>query len=124
MEDIRILIVDDAQFMRNMLGNIIKSAGYTDIHFAGDGLDAVEKVKELKPKLVTLDISMPGMDGLETIPKILEVAPDTIIIMVSAVSSEIAIKQAIKKGAADFILKPFDNTIICDMLKRHLGSSN
>ncbi|MDP4094107.1 MAG: response regulator [Bacillota bacterium] len=122
MKNARILVVDDAQFMRNMLGNIIKEAGYTDLYFAGDGIEAVEKVKELKPELVTLDISMPGMDGLESIAKILEASPETKIVMVSAVSSDIAIKQAIKKGASDFILKPFDNNIINDMLKKHIGN--
>ncbi len=120
MKEPKILIVDDAFFMRNMLGNTIRDIGYSDLHFAEDGFQAVEKAKELKPDIVTLDISMPGMDGLEAVEKILEVSPASKIIMVTAVTSQSVVKQALANGAVDFINKPFSKDEIEDRLKRQL----
>lgn len=116
----KILIVDDAFFMRNMIGNMVKEIGYTDIYFAVDGLDAVEKAKELLPDLVTLDISMPGMDGLEAVEKIMEVSPNTKVIMVTAVDNQFAIKEALKKGAVDFLKKPIAKSELEDRIQRFL----
>lgn len=121
MKDAKILVVDDAGFMRNLLANTIREIGYSDIHFAEDGVRAVEKAAEVKPDLVTLDISMPKMDGLEAVKKILEVSPATKIVMVSAITSQEAVKQAVRNGAVDFIKKPFNKTEIEDMLKKQLG---
>ncbi|MCX7920407.1 MAG: response regulator [Clostridia bacterium] len=115
----KIVVVDDAQFMRNLLGNIIKSAGYNELYYAEDGLQAVEKSRELQPEIVTLDISMPGMDGLEAIEKILEVSPQTKIIMVSAVTGQTIIDEALQKGAVDFIKKPFDANEIQGKIKQY-----
>ena len=116
----KILIVDDAFFMRNMIGNMIKEIGYTDIYFAVDGNDAVEKAKEFQPDIITLDISMPGMDGLEAVSKIIEVSPKSKVIMVTAVDNQFAIREALKGGAVDFLKKPVAKSELEDRIKRHL----
>lgn len=114
-----ILIVDDAAFMRNVIGNTLKQIGYKELYFAANGFQAVDKAKELKPDFITLDISMPGIDGIEVIGKLLEVSPESKIIMISAVTAQQAVKQAIKNGAVDFIAKPFSKEEIAEVLKRH-----
>jgi two-component system, chemotaxis family, chemotaxis protein CheY len=116
----KILIVDDAHFMRNMIGNMVKEIGYSDIFFAVDGADAVAKAKELQPDLITLDISMPGMDGLEAVSKIMEVSPNSKIIMVTAVDNQFVIKEALKGGAVDFLKKPIAKSELEDRFKRLL----
>lgn len=120
MNDQKILIVDDAGFMRNLLGNTIKEIGYLNLYFADDGTTAIEKAAEIKPDIITLDISMPIMDGLEAVSKILEVSPKSKIIMVTAVTGQTTIKQAIKNGAIDYLKKPFDKSEVEDILRRHL----
>lgn len=116
----KILIVDDAYFMRNMIGNMVKEIGYSDIYFAVDGFDAIEKAREHQPDLITLDISMPGMDGLEAISKIMGVSPNSKVIMVTAVDNQFAIKEALKGGAVDFLKKPIAKSELEDRLKRFL----
>lgn len=116
----KILIVDDAFFMRNMIGNMVKELGYSEIYFAVDGFDAVEKSRELQPDFITLDISMPGMDGLEAVGKIMEVSPSSKIVMVTAVDNQFAIKEALKSGAVDFLKKPIAKTELEDRFKRFL----
>jgi len=117
-----ILVVDDSHFMRNLIGNTIKDLGYDGVYYAEDGFAAVEKAGKIKPDVVTLDVSMPGMDGIEAVKKILEVSPSSRVVMVSAVTSQIAIKQALQNGAKDFIKKPVDRTEIENMLNRFLTS--
>ena len=99
MNNIKILVVDDAGFMRNLLGNTIREIGYAEVYFAEDGYKTIEKAQETKPDLITLDISMPGLDGIEAISKILEVSPNSKIVMVTAVNSQGPLKQAIMNGA-------------------------
>ncbi|MFZ5986484.1 MAG: response regulator [Bacillota bacterium] len=116
----KILVVDDAFFMRTLLANTLKEIGYSNVEFAEDGFEAVEKAKEIKPEVVTLDISMPGIDGLQVIEKILKVSSESKIIMVSAVTSDQVIQQAIRNGAVDFIPKPFSRKDVESSLKRHV----
>ncbi|WP_010248143.1 response regulator [Acetivibrio cellulolyticus] len=118
MEKTKILVVDDAFFMRKLLGNTLMEIGYKNIEFAEDGFDAVKKAEEIQPEVVTLDVSMPGMDGIETIGKILEVSSKSKIIMVSAVKSDQIINKAINKGAVDYIPKPFNRHEVESSLKR------
>lgn len=120
MEKTKILVVDDAFFMRKLLGNTLKDIGYCNIEFAQDGYEAVDKAKEMQPEVVTLDVSMPGMDGLEAIKKILQVSSDSKIIMVSAVTSDRVIRQAIKHGAVGYIPKPFSRKDVENGLKQHI----
>ena len=120
MDKPKILIVDDAFFMRNMIGNMVKEIGYDDIYYGVDGKDAVEKAREIQPDIVTLDISMPEMDGLEAVGKIMEVSPHSKVIMVTAVDNQFAIREALKSGAVDFLKKPIAKSELQDRFERHL----
>ncbi|HOM02245.1 MAG TPA: response regulator [Acetivibrio sp.] len=120
MDKTKILVVDDAFFMRKLLGNTLKDIGYSNIEFAQDGFEAVDKAKEMQPEVVTLDVSMPGMDGIEAIKRILQVSCASKIIMVSAVTSEKVIRQAIKNGAVGYIPKPFSRKDVENGLKQFI----
>ena len=99
----RILMVDDAAFMRKVIKDTLSKAGYTDLHEAEDGAMAVEKYNELKPDLVLMDITMPNMDGLEALKAI----RGANVVMCSAMGQETMVIDAIRSGAKDFIVKPF-----------------
>lgn len=103
----KILIVDDAAFMRMMVKDTLAKGGYTDVVEAVDGADAVEKFNEIKPDLVLMDITMPNMDGLEALKAIKASNPDSAVVMCSAMGQESMVIEAIKSGAKDFIVKPF-----------------
>ncbi len=103
----KILLVDDAAFMRMMVKDTLSKNGYTDLHEAADGLQAVEKYNELKPDLVIMDITMPNMDGLEALKTIRAADPNANIVMCSAMGQESMVIEAIKSGAKDFVVKPF-----------------
>ncbi len=104
---VRILLADDLSFMRMVQKEILTEKGYTIVGEAADGLEAVEKYKELKPDIVILDITMPNMNGLEAMKKILEFDPEAKIIICSALGQQKLIVEAIKSGVKDFIVKPF-----------------
>jgi len=103
----KILIVDDASFMRMMIKDALQKNGYDDLHEAADGLQAVEKYDEIKPDIVFMDITMPNMDGLEALRTIKGKHPGAIVVMCSAMGQESMVIEAIKTGARDFIVKPF-----------------
>ena len=103
----KIMIVDDAMFMRKVIRKSLEEEGYHNIIEAGDGETAVDKFLEERPDLMILDITMPGMSGMEVLVKLREKAPWAKIIMCSAVGQEDTILRAVKLGAADFIVKPF-----------------
>lgn len=102
-----IMITDDAAFMRMMLKDILIKNGYQVIGEAENGLKAVEKYKELKPDLVTMDITMPELDGIGALKKIKEFDPNARIIMCSAMGQQAMVIESIQAGAKDFIVKPF-----------------
>ena len=110
MEVVTFLIVDDAIFMRTVLKKMLTDAEFQVIGEAGNGKQAIEMAKSLQPDIITLDITMPEMDGIEAIEKILEVSPNSKIIMCSAMGQHSKVVDAIKKGAKDFIVKPFEKT--------------
>lgn len=101
--DKKILVVDDAMFMRSIIRKILKEAGYTQVWEAQDGEKAMELFREVSPDLVLLDITMPGRSGLE----MLGLVPNVRVIMCSAVGQEMMIQKALTIGASDFIVKPF-----------------
>lgn len=103
----KILLVDDAAFMRMMIKDTLTKNGYTEIFEAADGVQAVEKYFEVSPDLVIMDITMPNMDGLDALKAIREKDPNAVIVMCSAMGQEAMVIEAIKSGAKDFIVKPF-----------------
>ena len=103
----RILLVDDAAFMRKMIKDTLSKNGYTDLHEAVDGADAVEKFTELKPDLVIMDITMPNMDGLEALKALRAKDGGANVVMCSAMGQESMVMDAVRSGAKDFIVKPF-----------------
>lgn len=103
----KILVVDDAAFMRMMVKDTLSKGGYTDLVEAADGAEALEKYKEITPDLVIMDITMPNMDGLEALKAIKSFDPNATVVMCSAMGQESMVVDAIKSGAKDFIVKPF-----------------
>ena len=103
----KIMLVDDAAFMRMMVKDALTKAGYTDLIEAQDGAEAVEKFNAENPDLVFMDITMPNKDGLETLKEIKAAHPNANIVMCSAMGQEAMVIEAIKSGAKDFIVKPF-----------------
>ena len=117
----RILIVDDAAFMRMMLKDIITKNGYEVAGEAENGLKAVELYKELKPDLVMMDITMPEMDGIQAVREIKKIDPQAKIIMCSAMGQQAMVIESIQAGARDFIVKPFQAERIVEAIKKGLG---
>ncbi len=116
----KVLIVDDAAFMRMLLKDIISKAGFEVVGEAANGKEAVEKYKELKPDIVTMDITMPEMNGIEAVKEIKKIDPDAKIIMVSAMGQQAMVIEAIQAGARDFIVKPFQPARVIEALKKLL----
>ncbi|PLV56817.1 chemotaxis protein CheY [Thermotoga sp. SG1] len=114
----RVLIVDDAAFMRMMLKDIIVKAGYEVAGEATNGREAVEKYKELKPDIVTMDITMPEMNGIDAIKEIMKIDPNAKIIVCSAMGQQAMVIEAIKAGAKDFIVKPFQPSRVVEALNK------
>ncbi|MDQ0285567.1 two-component system chemotaxis response regulator CheY [Desulfofundulus luciae] len=119
----RILVVDDAAFMRMMIKNIVTKNGYEVAGEAENGKQAVEKYAELKPDIVTMDITMPEMDGIEAVKAIRAVDPNASIIMVSAMGQQAMVMDAIQAGARDFIVKPFQQDRLLQAIERVLARS-
>jgi two-component system chemotaxis response regulator CheY len=116
----RVMIVDDAMFMRRMLRNIILDMGFEVICEATNGLEAIQLYQEQRPDIVTMDITMPDMDGYRAVTEIIKLFPDARIIMCSAVGQQRMIIKAIMAGAKDFIVKPFDKNRVIDSLTNAL----
>ncbi|NLK40293.1 MAG: response regulator [Clostridiales bacterium] len=117
----KIMIVDDATFMRLMIKDILVKNSYEIAAEANDGLEAVEKYKETRPDAVILDITMPNMDGLTTLVEIKKHDPDAKVIICSAMGQESIVIEAIKAGASDFIVKPFHADRILKALQKTVG---
>ncbi len=117
----RILIVDDAAFMRMMIKEILTKNGYTVVGEASDGAQAVEKYKELKPDLVTMDITMPEMDGIQALKEIRANDTGAKVIMCSAMGQQAMVIDAIQAGARDFIVKPFQAERVIEAIRKALG---
>ncbi|MGC5324110.1 response regulator [Brevibacillus sp. SYSU BS000544] len=117
----KVLIVDDAAFMRMMIKEILSKNGYTVVGEASDGAQAVEKYKELGPDLVTMDITMPEMDGITALKEIKKIDPSARIIMCSAMGQQAMVIDAIQAGAKDFIVKPFQADRVIEAIKKTLG---
>ena len=116
----RILVVDDAAFMRMTLKNILIKGGYEIAGEAADGKAAVEKYKELKPDLVLLDVTMPGLDGIGALKEIMAFDPNAVCIMCSAMGQQSSVIDAIQAGAKDFIVKPFMADRVLEAVRKFL----
>ncbi|EAX48538.1 response regulator receiver protein [Thermosinus carboxydivorans Nor1] len=112
----KVLIVDDAAFMRMVLKNILTNNGFEVAGEAENGKEAVIKYTELKPDLVTMDITMPEMDGITAVKEIKKLDPQAKIIMCSAMGQQAMVIEAIKAGASDFIVKPFKEDLVVEKL--------
>ena len=114
----RVLIVDDAMFMRMMLKDILSKNGYEVVGEAANGKEAIDKYIELRPDLVLLDITMPEMDGIEALKKIKIIEPKAKIIMCSAMGQQNMVIEAIQNGALDFVVKPFQPDRVIESLRK------
>ena len=117
----KILIVDDAAFMRMMIKDILTKNGYEVVAEAANGVEAGELYKSHQPDLVTMDITMPEMDGIEAVKQIKAVNPAAKVIMCSAMGQQSMVMDAIKAGANDFIVKPFQADRVLEAVKKIVG---
>ena len=116
----KILIADDAAFMRMRSASLLKELGH-EVLEAEDGAQAVEMFKEHSPDAVLLDITMPVMDGLQALMEIMQIDSDAKVAMVTAMGQQQVIMEAIKAGAKDFVVKPFDANRIEEALWKLVG---
>lgn len=116
----KILVVDDAIFMRRMLTDILEQAGYDVVAEAANGKEAIEQYKKTKPDIVTMDIIMPEMGGIEAVKEIVDVDGKAKILMVSAMGQQQLVVEAIQAGAKDFVVKPFEASRVLTAVERLL----
>lgn len=114
----RILIVDDALFMRGVLRKMLEERGYDVVGEAENGREAIEQYEKLRPDLVTLDITMPDMTGLEALKGIKKTDSNAKVIMCSAMGQQAMVMEAIQNGAMDFLVKPFKASQVMEAVKR------
>jgi two-component system, chemotaxis family, chemotaxis protein CheY len=117
----RILIVDDAAFMRMMIKDILSKNGYEVVGEAENGARAIEKYKDLSPDLVMMDITMPEVDGIQAVKEIKKISAESKIIMCSAMGQQAMVIESIQAGARDFIVKPFQAERVIEAVKKVLG---
>lgn len=121
MKKVTFVITDDALFMRTLLRKIIEQyEEYEVVGEASNGREAIEAAEKFQPDVLTLDITMPEMDGIQAVKEILKVSPKTRIIMVSAMGQQSMVIEAIKQGAKDFVVKPFDKSRVHQSIKNVL----
>jgi two-component system chemotaxis response regulator CheY len=116
----RVLVCDDAIFMRTMITDILSGAGYEVVGEAETGLQAIERYRELNPDLVTMDIVMPDMGGIDAVREIVKQDPNARILMCSAMGQQALVVEAIQAGAKDFVVKPFQPSRVLEAVQRVL----
>jgi two-component system chemotaxis response regulator CheY len=114
----RVLVVDDSKTSRKFLVGMLVNAGHEVVGEAVDGVDGVKKYQELRPDVVTMDITMPKLDGIDAVSEIVKIDPDAKVIMVTAAGQKTNIVEALKRGAADFIQKPFEDAAILSVIEK------
>jgi two-component system, chemotaxis family, chemotaxis protein CheY len=117
----RVLVVDDAAFMRKLLTDALVSGGHEVVGEAGNGVEAVARWQELRPELTTLDITMPEKDGLAALAEIMAIDPSAKVIMCSALGQEAKVLEAVKLGAKDFVVKPFQPPRVLEAVDKALA---
>jgi two-component system chemotaxis response regulator CheY len=116
----KVLVVDDAIFMRRMLADILKQGGYEVAGEAANGKESIEQYKKVKPDIVTMDIIMPEMGGIEAVKEIVDFDKKANILIVSAMGQQQLVVEAIQAGAKDFIVKPFEASRVLSAVDRLL----
>ncbi|ROR27332.1 two-component system chemotaxis response regulator CheY [Mobilisporobacter senegalensis] len=116
----KVLIVDDAQFMRLAIRNILEKNQFEVAGEAANGIEAIQKYKELKPDIVTMDLTMPEMTGIEALKAIMEYDRGAKVVVVSALGQEVQIKEAVINGARSFIVKPIKEEHLVNTLNKIL----
>ncbi|WP_156289149.1 response regulator [Oceanobacillus salinisoli] len=120
----KILVVDDAKFMRVTLANMLEKANHEIVGEAKDGEEAIAKYKELSPDIITMDLTMPGMNGIDATREIMKWNQHAIIIVCSALGQQKVVTEAIEAGAKDYIIKPFDETRVIETVNRLLSRNH
>jgi len=120
----KILVVDDSEFMRRMVSNILTRNVFDEIVEATDGLEAVEAFQRDTPDLVLLDLFMPGMDGIEALRRIMDIDEDAKVVILTAMGQEQMRNECLKLGAVDYIVKPFEEEQVVEVLHRLVGYGN
>jgi two-component system chemotaxis response regulator CheY len=116
----RILVADDASFMRQMIREIVELEGHEVVAEASDGIEAVDQFKNHHPDVVTMDIVMPRRSGIDAVKAILEFDPTARVVMCSALGQETLVTEALQAGAHDFIVKPFKPDSVINTIKKVL----
>jgi two-component system chemotaxis response regulator CheY len=117
----RVLVVDDAAFMRKMVSDALAKGGHEVVGEASNGVEAIARFQELKPDLMTLDITMPEKDGLSALADIMGTDPSARVVMCSALGQESKVLEAIKLGAKDFVVKPFQPARVIEAVDKALA---
>ena len=120
----RVLVADDASFMRQMIREIVESEGFEVCGEASDGVEAVDEFKRLQPDVVTMDIVMPRKSGIDAVRGIVAIDPGACVVMCSALGQETLVTEAIQAGAKDFIVKPFKPDAVIETLKKEIGRAH
>ena len=118
----RVLVADDASFMRQMIREILEAEGHEVVGEASDGVEALEEYERLKPDLVTMDIVMPRCSGLDAVRSIIKIDKEARVVMCSALGQEALVTEALEAGATDFIVKPFKPDSVVATLEKVMGS--
>jgi len=116
----RVLVADDASFMRQMIREIVEAEGHEVVGEASDGDEVVEEFKRLHPDIVTMDIVMPRRSGIDAVKSIMQLQPDAKVVMCSALGQESLVQEALDAGACDFIVKPFKPDAVIATLQKVL----
>jgi two-component system chemotaxis response regulator CheY len=117
----RVLITDDAAFMRMMIKNILTQNGHEVVGEAANGEEAVARYAELRPDVMTMDITMPEKDGIEALREIIAADPNARVVMCSALGQETRVIESIRSGAKDFVVKPFQHDRVLSAVTKALG---
>lgn len=117
----RVLITDDAAFMRTTLRNVLQKEGFEVVGEAANGREAVELYQKLRPDIVTMDITMPEMNGIDAIKEIMKIDPSAKIVVCSAMGQKPMVIEALTAGAKDFLVKPFEPERVVEALRKVLG---
>jgi two-component system chemotaxis response regulator CheY len=120
----KVLVVDDAIFMRKMISEILEENGMEVVGESDTGSGAVERYKELRPDLVTMDIIMPEMNGIDAVRQIMEADSTAKIVMCSALGQQALVQEAIAAGAKDFLIKPFNPSRVVEVLNKVLNQTS